>query len=458
MNGKVRLALVFFAKHSEPLMAWPAYDFRPATKIEQLSEESEEWARRLGGRVEFIVKRWVRDKGDLEYVKGLSEEFDGVVAYVLTTGLEYELFFRTVREMGKPTLVLTEPYYSLIWPRVSSLMREGLPVVGVSSSSREDFVKALKALYASIMLRRGVKTVVVSTPEEMNLESLHRSGIYVGDREANPEYYKRVREILNLEFIDYRDFLKAVDAVDGAEALRIARGLMEGAYHVRDGIIFEDVVKAVKMYLAAKRLIEEKGAQAFAINCFAILLRDIRTMPVTPCVAVTLLNDEGIPAACEADLNSLVMQIAFKYLADRPAWITDPVIDFSGEYVIYAHCTAPTQMCGFGSPPEPYALDTHDESGKPLVVRTKMKTGGEVTAAQLSLDFTNLFLHRGWIEDAPVIDLACRTKIKIKVKDAKKYLWEYGMPLHRVVIYGNWLNDLEILAKFLGIRTHIEVE
>lgn len=123
-------------------------------------------------------------------------------------------------------------------------------------------------------------------------------------------------------------------------------------------------------------------------------------------MAVTLLNDEGIPVACEADLSSLVMQIAFKYLADRPAWITDLVIDFSGGYVIHAHCTAPTRMHGFDSPPEPYALDTHDESGKPLVVSTKMRAGEEVTVAQVSPDFTSLFLHHGRTEDTPVMELA----------------------------------------------------
>lgn len=135
--------------------------------------------------------------------------------------------------MKKPTLVLTEPYYSLIWPRVSKLMTEGLPLVGVSSSSRKDFIKALRALYAGIMLRRGVKTVVVSTPEEMKLESLHRVDIYFGDREATAEYYRRIREMLNPEFVDYRDFLKAGDTIDDGEVLHIARGLMERAYHVR---------------------------------------------------------------------------------------------------------------------------------------------------------------------------------------------------------------------------------
>lgn len=458
VGGSVRLALLFFAKEAEPLMAWPLHSFKPATKVEELVRESEEWVRRLRGRVSFPVKHWIRDEGDLEYVKGLSGGFEGVVAYIVTTGLNYGLFFRTVRELGKPTLILTEPYYSLIWPRVAKLMKEGLPVVGISSSDREDFAKGLRTLYSYAMLRRGVKVVVVSTPEEMKLEELHRVGIYLGDRGPTDDYYRRVKELLSLEFIDYRDFVSLVNSISDDDAVVVAKRLVDNAYYVRDGIGFEDVVKAAKVYLAAKRLVEERGAQAFTINCFAILLKDISALPVTPCVAITLLNDEGIPAACEADLNSLIVQLIFKYLADRPAWITDPIIDFNGNYVIHAHCTAPTRMRGFGALPEPYALDTHDESGKPVVVRTKMSVGEVVTAAQISSDFTKLLVHRGKIEDTPVVDLACRTKIKFRVRDAKRYLWGYEMPLHRVVAYGDWVDELEILAKFLGLRVHVEVE
>ena len=218
-----------------------------------------------------------------------------------------------------------------------------------------------------------------------------------------------------------------------------------------------DLVKAVKVYLAAKKLVRDSNANAFTINCFAILLKDINALPVTPCIAISLLNDEGIPAACEADLSSLIMQVIFKHLADRPSWIVDPIIDFSGNYIVHAHCTAPTKMRGYSSESEPYALDTHDESGKPVVMRTKMSVGEVVTVAQISSDFSKLLVHVGKIEDTPITDLACRTKIKIKAKDVKEYLWNYEMPLHRVVVYGDWVDELRILSKLMGLQFQYEL-
>ncbi|RLF64021.1 MAG: hypothetical protein DRN30_05870, partial [Thermoplasmata archaeon] len=150
------------------------------------------------------------------------------------------------------------------------------------------------------------------------------------------------------------------------------------------------------------------------------------------------------------------MQIVFKHLAGKPSWIVDPVIDFKDNVIIHAHCTAPTKMKGYNKEPEPYAIDTHDESGKPATIRTKMSIGQEFTAAQISADFKRLIVHKGIIEDTPIVELACRTKVRTRVKNAKEYLWNYVPPLHRVLVYGDLTRDLEYLAKFLGLEYYME--
>ena len=171
---------------------------------------------------------------------------------------------------------------------------------------------------------------------------------------------------------------------------------------------------------------------------------------------MSLLNDEGIPAACEADLNSTIMQILFKHLAKKPSWIVDPVIDFNDNTIVCAHCTAPIKMKGYTEEGEPYAIDTHDESGKSATIRTKMSIRQVITGAQISSDFTKLIAHKVVIEDTPIIDIACRTKIQFKIKNAKEYLWNYLPPLHRVVVYGDLLVELEYISKLMGIEFYLE--
>lgn len=322
-----------------------------------------------------------------------SSEIDGIVIYILTTSINYGLFYDAVRVSGKPTLVLTEPYHSLAWPEIAELVREGYPVVGVSSSSREDRVKGVRVLYTYIMLERKVKVLVVTVPEETSLESLHKHEIYSGDRVYSENYYTRLREFMDLSFVDYTELMNTYLNVGEEDAEEIVDKILKNSYWVREGIKLEDLIKAAKIYIALKKLLNKYGADALAVNCFTIMLKDLNALPTTPCVVISLLNDEGIPAACEADLSSLLLQVIFKYLAGKPAWISDPVIDFSDGSVTYAHCTAPTKMKGFTEESEPYAIDTHDESGKPAVIRTKMSLGQVITVTQISPDFSKLYLH-----------------------------------------------------------------
>jgi len=458
LNSQTRIALLFFAREKEagkPLLAWPHYDFDPQKKIYELIEKSNKWSKEFNNKIIFTLKKWIKNVKDLEEVRSNLDKFDGMLIYILTTSLNYKLFLDTIREINKPTIIFTEPYHSLAWPEISALMREGKSILTVTSSSEDDLLRALNVLHSYIQLRR-TKVLVISTPKEMSLENLHTSDIYVGDRIYNEYYFKRIRELLRLEFVDYKELIKKYNEVKDEEARLIAETLKKNAYWINDNIRSDDLVKAAKLYLASKKLIEERNANALAINDFTIMMEDLNALPVTPCVAITLLNDEGIPTACEADLNSLILQIIFKHLANRPAWITDPVFDFKDKSVIYVHCTAPTRMAGFRVKGEPYALDTHDETGKPVTVRTKFKVGQEVTIAQISWDFKKLIMRKTRIIDTPIIRIGCRTKAKTYADNIESMLWRYEAPLHRVLVYGDWTKELIYLAKLMNLEVFFE--
>lgn len=455
LSDRIRLVLLFFGREGTPLMAWPLHDYDVKRKIDELVGESDTWCE---DECEFIIKKWVKAREDLEDILLRSSEIDGIVIYILTTSINYGLFYDTVRALGKPTLVLTEPYHSLAWPEISELMREGYPVVGVSSSDVKDRIRGVKTLYTYLKLRRKIRTLVITVPEELSLESLHRHEIYSGDRVYSEDYYARIREFLDLIFVSYEELINTYSGIGDEEAESIANDVLRNSYWVREGIDSKDLIKAIKIYLAFKKLLNKYSAEALAINCFTIMLKDLNALPATPCVAVSLLNNEGIPVACEADLSSLLIQVIFKYLAERPAWISDPVIDFRDSSVTYAHCTAPTKMKGFTEEAEPYALDTHDESGKPLVIRTKMSLGQAITVTQISPDFSKLYLHVNKIVDTPVVDLACRTKVKTLVKNVREWLWNYKQPLHRVIVYGDWSYELSMLSKLMKLEIQQEPE
>ncbi len=111
------------------------------------------------------------------------------------------------------------------------------------------------------------------------------------------------------------------------------------------------------------------------------------------------------------------------------------------------------------------------EDHKGAVLQTKMRVGQEITMAKLVSREPKLLAARqhtlaasppecngvdamlvstGTIVDVPDVDSGCRTKIAVKVRDARRMLegWSYG--LHRVIFYGNHLADTKRLGRFVG--------
>ncbi|MCD6341125.1 MAG: hypothetical protein J7L51_04175, partial [Desulfurococcales archaeon] len=57
--------------------------------------------------------------------------------------------------------------------------------------------------------------------------------------------------------VDYRELLKKFAEVDEGEARAIAESLIDGAYWVREGIEVGDITNGVRLYLAARKLIDK---------------------------------------------------------------------------------------------------------------------------------------------------------------------------------------------------------
>ena len=54
----------------------------------------------------------------------------------------------------------------------------------------------------------------------------------------------------------------------------------------------------MRLYRAIKRIVEEEKLSALTLSCFKL----IEQTGTTGCLALSLLNDDGIIAGCEGDL------------------------------------------------------------------------------------------------------------------------------------------------------------
>ena len=116
-----------------------------------------------------------------------------------------------------------------------------------------------------------------------------------------------------IEYIDiplervYEHFKQITDDQVGASCAAVA----SQALACREGTP-EDLIKAMRLYRAIKRICEEEKLEALTLSCFKL----IDQIDTTGCLALSLLNDDGIMAGCEGDLQSIFTLLAVKG-ADR---------------------------------------------------------------------------------------------------------------------------------------------
>jgi len=119
--------------------------------------------------------------------------------------------------------------------------------------------------------------------------------------------------------------------------------------------------------VASKKLLADYEADAITLDCLGLI--GGQHIDTTPCMAFSFMNDEGVPAACEADFDAILTMLLLKHLFGKPSFMNDPVPETVKNLMIAAHCTSPTKLDGYGEKSEPFILRSHSESNIGLFVR-----------------------------------------------------------------------------------------
>jgi len=94
----------------------------------------------------------------------------------------------------------------------------------------------------------------------------------------------------------------------------------------------EDCLESMNVYATLKSIIEEKMLDAVAIGCYPHLMGKV-------CLSASLLGEEGIPIACEGDVNGALGMMILSWLASEPVHNTDllnPIPEDNA--IIFSHC------------------------------------------------------------------------------------------------------------------------
>ncbi|UCH02634.1 MAG: hypothetical protein JSV20_02280 [Candidatus Bathyarchaeota archaeon] len=243
---------------------------------------------------------------------------------------------------------------------------------------------------------------------------------------------------------------RGLDESEQATARELARQLVQNASKDRRSkpLAKEETENAMRLYVAMKDIIEEQAADAVTIVCGPW----IRSADhACPCVALTLLQEDGIPAACQGDIDALLTMVLFKRASDRTSFMGG-AIKARGHLGVN-HCVLSRQTLGPTATRQPYYLsDYHGRKNSPTL-HTIIPKGHPVTVARLTRNLENLILTSGKVVDHLDLKDRCRTTVVIDVEDRLKVLKAVkGIQQHLVVAWGDLRKPMAMLAKEAGIR------
>ena len=199
-----------------------------------------------------------------------------------------------------------------------------------------------------------------------------------------------------------------------------------------------DLLDSLKIYLAINQICQENNCTCATVRCFSI----IEKLKATGCLALALLNDEGIDAACEGDLQSLLSMILVRRVTGMPSFMANPsAMSKDNHTTTFAHCTVPTTMC------RRYGFRSHFESQcglavagefSPSEVYTIFKWGGE------KLD--RFFVEEAVSVVAPSNENLCRSQLTLNFYNPE-YMLNNPIGNHHIIVKGAFADKLRTVLK-----------
>ena len=167
----------------------------------------------------------------------------------------------------------------------------------------------------------------------------------------------------------------------------------------------EELREAARMYLALRKLCSEKNLNALTLKCFG-LLNSCRT---TACLALALLNDEGVVSGCEGDIPALWTMLYARYAYGEPAFMANPSSSNRREWTIdCAHCTIPLSMV------HGYRLPSHFESQMGIGIAGSVPSGRYRIVKLFGERLDHYYEATGDIIMNTNIPQRCRTQIRFR--------------------------------------------
>lgn len=193
----------------------------------------------------------------------------------------------------------------------------------------------------------------------------------------------------------------------------------------------------MRLYLAIKRVARESKLDALTLQCFSL----IPTTCTTGCLALALLNDDGIVAGCEGDMQSIFTMLLVKRLTGLDSFMANPaLIDTDQNEVTFAHCTIGLRQI------DRYIIRSHFESQSGVAIQGILPEG-DVTIVKFGGRNLDKFIAlEGRILENQNDPRKCRTQIRIALDPATSpasYFLTRSIGNHHIIVRGHWAETIQ---------------
>lgn len=359
---------------------------------------------------------------------------DFSILFIATGGVE-RLVIQHFESLPRPTILLADGMQNSLAAalEISSWLRGRGMRSEILHGELSEIIKRIFVLYSNFKAQRslvGMRIGVMGTPSSWLIAS-------------NVDYLLAKRR-WGIEYIDVplNRVYEYYEQITDDEVGEACASLAGKALACREATP-EDMIKAMRLYHAIKRIVEEDKLSAITLSCFRL----IEQTGTTGCLALALLNDEGIIAGCEGDLQSIFSMLVVKVLTGKSTFMANPsMINARTNEVILAHCTVGIAQT------EKFIIRNHFETESGIGIQGILPTG-DVTIVKCGSEcLDEYYLSTGTLTENTNYINMCRTQVRVKLHSPAEYFLKNPLGNHHIMLHGNYETMLDEFLQANGCK------
>lgn len=209
----------------------------------------------------------------------------------------------------------------------------------------------------------------------------------------------------------------------------------------------EKLNKTMGLYVTMKELCEENNWDAINVKCQYELSKEYKAVP---CVALSLLAEDGITASCEGDILNTVSMHLLHLLSGNTIWYGDSLTHENNKLMFSPCGFLPLSMSKEKAIIRPFM----EHPGFSGIQVTGVLRPEKVTWCRLVEDIGSYYIIYGTgkgVETQP--RSGCMPALNVVLDGDINQLCKEYAGQHYAVAYGDLSEEIELYAKLMGIET-----